>query len=433
MNDSIASAALTQTAVRDAGFFDRLARQALLSRLRKLREGRVTLIDGPDATELGTGGAQDLDATLTVHDPSFYRDVALGGGLGAAKSYIDGRWTCDDLTALIRIFVRNMDLADGMERGLAKLTLPLTKLRHWLRSNTRSGSSRNIKAHYDLGDDFFELMLDDTMTYSCGIFERPESTLRDASIAKLDRVCRKLELSPSDHVVEIGTGWGGFAIRAAGRYGCRVTTTTISPTQRDTAVRRIAEAGLADRVTVLLQDYRDLRGRYDKLVSIEMIEAVGDRFLDAFFGKCSELLEPHGMMLLQAITMSDQRYDQYLRAVDFIQRYVFPGCCVPSQTRMCESIARATDLRLSHLEDIGPHYARTLREWRIRLHARLDEARAQGRSEELLRLWDYYLCYCEAGFEERYTGDVQMLLTKPRCRREPILADLTSRDGERSA
>jgi cyclopropane-fatty-acyl-phospholipid synthase len=313
-----------------------------------------------------------------------------------------------------------------MEKGLTWLTAPLHILFHLLRSNTKKGSRLNIIAHYDLGNDFYKLFLDETLTYSCGIFEREDSTLKEASLAKYARICQKLDLSPKDNVVEIGSGWGGFAIYAAQNYGCRITTTTISAAQYDLAKELIDKAGVAHKVQLLLEDYRDLRGKYDKLVSIEMIEAVGHKYLDTFFRSCSKLLKEDGMMLLQAITIKDQVFDQHKRSVDFIKRYIFPGSCIPSITAMSRSLARASDLKLFHLEDITPHYARTLSTWRQRFFANIEKVRDLGYPETFIRMWEYYLCYCEGGFAERYLGDVQMLLTKPLCRRPPLLPPLAS-------
>jgi cyclopropane-fatty-acyl-phospholipid synthase len=300
------------------------------------------------------------------------------------------------------------------------LSAPLLKLAHWLNRNDKTGSRRNISAHYDLGNRFFELFLDETMAYSSGIFERAESSLLEASTAKFDAACSKLALKPGQHLLEIGTGWGGLAIHAARAYGCRVTTTTISREQYDLARERVARAGLENQITLLLEDYRDLRGEYDALVSIEMVEAVGHQYLDTYFLKCAGLLKPTGAMLLQAITIRDQFYDQARREVDFIKRFIFPGCFIPSVKAITDSLARATDLKLYHMEDIGPHYARTLRLWRERFLARRSDVRAQGYPESFVRMWEYYLSYCEGGFEERQLGDVQMLLTKPRSRRVPI-------------
>ena len=330
----------------------------------------------------------------------------------------------DDLTALMRILLQNRDVLDGMETGLARLAAPLQKALHWAARNTRSGSRRNIEAHYDLGNSFFKLFLDPTMMYSSAIFERADMTLEQASIAKLDRICRKLDLKPGDRVMEIGTGWGGFAIHAARHYGCHVTTTTISPAQHQLAQQRVAAAGLNERIALLQTDYRDLSGQYDKLVSIEMIEAVGYQYYNAYFRKCSELLKPEGLMLLQAITIADQRYEAAKKSVDFIQRYIFPGSCIPSIAAISDALARVTDMRLYHLEDIGPHYATTLRRWYDNCEAKVDQIRALGYPESFRRMWAFYLCYCEAGFMERVIGDVHMLLVKPQARPAAIVPPL---------
>ncbi len=399
----------------------RLARAALHARLDRLSRGRLRLVDGADERVFGRGGAdRSLEATLRVRSPEFYTEVAFGGTLGAGEAYINDLWRCDDLTALVRLMVANREVMNQLDAGWSRLATPLLKAAHWLNRNTRRGSRRNIAAHYDLGNRFFELFLDPTLAYSCGIFVREDTTLEQASIAKFDAICRKLELRPGQHLLEIGTGWGGFAIHAAQRYGCRVTTTTLSAEQFDLTRERIGRAGLADRITLLREDYRDLRGRFDALASIEMIEAVGHQYLDTYFRRCSALLEPHGAMLLQAITIADQYYRQARREVDYIKRFIFPGGYIPSVQVMVDSVARVTDMKLFHLEDIGPHYARTLRLWRERFLARLPEVRAQGYPESFIRQWEYYLCYCEGGFEERQLGDVQMLLVKPRSRRAAI-------------
>lgn len=406
-------------------FLDRLAERALRGRLAGLEHGSLTLADGADVRHFGRRSERcPLAATVRVHDPRFYSEIAFGGSIGAGEAYMQGYWSVDDLTALMRILLQNRSVLDGMETGLARFTAPVQKALHWAARNTHGGSRRNIAAHYDLGNEFFRLFLDPTMTYSSAVFERAGMTLEEASVAKLDRICRKLDLKADDHVVEIGTGWGGFALHAARHYGCRVTTTTISRRQYELAGERVAAAGLADRITLLLEDYRDLGGKYDKLVSIEMIEAVGHHFYDAYFRKCGELLKPEGMMLLQAITIADQRYESARRAVDFIQRYIFPGSCIPSVTVMGNAIARVTDMRLYHLEDIGPHYATTLRLWRENMFANLDRVRALGYPEEFIRMWEFYFCYCEGGFAERAIGDVQMLLVKPLARPHPIVPPL---------
>jgi cyclopropane-fatty-acyl-phospholipid synthase len=404
---------------------DRFSRRILLSLLERLEHGRLNLVDGRERYAFGrTSERFPLEATVTVHHHRFYGDCLFGGTIGAAEAYMSGFWSADDLTAVIRIFALHPELFSGMDKGLARIISPLHKYIHALNKNTRVGSRRNIVAHYDLGNEFYRLFLDETLTYSCGIFERADSTLRDASVAKYDRICRKLELSAADQVLEIGTGWGGFAIHAATHYGCRVTTTTISDRQYEMARQRFAEAGLSDRIVLLKSDYRDLGGTFDKLVSIEMIEAVGHQFLDEFFRVCSQRLDPDGQMLLQAITIRDQVFDWHKRNVDFIKRYIFPGSCIPSLSAIAQSVARATDLRMYHLEDITAHYATTLKRWRENFFANLDQVKRLGFPDAFIRMWEFYLCYCEGGFAERYLGDVQVLFTKPMCRRESILPAL---------
>jgi cyclopropane-fatty-acyl-phospholipid synthase len=399
----------------------KLAKTLLIGQLRKIRDGRLRLIDSGFSETFGAvTEAAPFDVTLRVHNPRFYTDVVLGGTLGSGEAYMSGYWHCDDLTGLVRLMVINRHLMNDVDSGWSRLGAPLLKLAHWLNRNHKTGSRRNIAAHYDLGNRFFELFLDETMAYSCGIFPNADASLHEASTAKFDAACGKLDLKAGQHLLEIGTGWGGFAIHAARHYGCRVTTTTISREQYEFAQASVARAGLGDRITLLLEDYRDLRGQYDALVSIEMIEAVGHQYLDTYFGQCSELLRPGGAMLLQAITIRDQFYDQARRSVDFIKRFIFPGSFIPSVQVLVNSLARATDLKLSHLEDIGPHYARTLKAWRERFLNRQAEVRALGYPERFVRMWEFYLCYCEGGFEERQLGNVQMLLTKPRSRRKAI-------------
>jgi len=395
------------------------SRQSVLGALDKLRGGQIVLNDDVGSHRLGQ--ATDLVARVHVRQPDFYSRLVLGGSLGAADSFIGGGWTTDDLSTTLRIFARDVVRSEQMEYGWAKLRGLAERITHALRRNTLKGSARNIHAHYDLGNAFFKLFLDETMNYSAGIFERPTDTMKQASIAKMDRVCRKLELGPSDHLLEIGTGWGGLAIHAASQYGCRVTTTTISAEQHKMAEARVQEAGLESRVRVLRQDYRGLSGHYDKLVSIEMIEAVGHRYLDTYFRQCGRLLKPDGLMLLQAIVTPEYRYEASRRSVDFIRRYIFPGSCLASVGRISESIGRVSDFSTIHIEDIGPHYAETLRRWGQSFFANIDQIRALGFDERFLRTWEYYFCYCEAGFEERLVGDVQMLLGRPGNRRTSVL------------
>jgi cyclopropane-fatty-acyl-phospholipid synthase len=387
------------------------ARRLVLGRLATLRYGMLRIHEGDAVLEF-RGTSPGPSVAIVVREPAFYSELAYGGSVGAAESYMLGHWTTADLTGLLRLMLVNREILDSLEGGLARISAPLRHLAHWLHRNTRAGCRRNISAHYDLGNDFFGLMLDETMMYSCALFEHAGMTLAEASRAKLDRICRKLELGPTNHVIEIGTGWGGFAIHAAGRYGCRVTTTTISASQYEFATKRVQAAGLADRVTVLGEDYRDLRGKYDRLVSIEMIEAIGHQQFGEFFRRCSDLLTRDGRMLLQSITIADRLYRRARDEVDFIKRYIFPGCCIPSVGALTEAMVAESDLRLVHLEDIGPHYATTLASWRRNFHARLDDVRALGYPEAFIRMWEYYLCYCEAGFAERALGDVQMLTTR---------------------
>jgi len=401
---------------------DHLARRVILALLERIEFGELAVVEGDRIYRFGrrTPGFP-YRARIKVLDSRFWGDIGFGGSIGSGESYMLGYWKCDDLTSLVRIFVRNRHVLDRLDGGLARLTQPLNKLIHTLRRNSRRGSRRNIAAHYDLGNELFSLFLDETMMYSCGIFEHPAMTMKQASIAKNDRICRKLDLKPEDRVIEIGTGWGGFAIHAAKTYGCHVTTTTISREQFEFAKQRIEDEGLQDRITLLFKDYRDLEGEYDKLVSIEMIEAVGPNYLDTYFEKCSSVLKPDGIMLLQAITIADQRYDEAKRSVDFIQKYIFPGGFIPSVTAMSDSVARKTDMRLFHMEDIGEHYAVTLRKWRERFFQNIEAVRALGYGEEFIRMWEYYLCYTEGGFEERVIGNAHMLFVKPLSRHESIL------------
>ncbi len=402
-------------------FLDGFTKRVLVSRLQHITDGEIILRDDKTQLQFGRVTSQcPLSVTVAVNHSQFYAEVVFGGSIGAGEAFMGGYWEVSDLTALMRIFLCNRHLLDGIDGGLAWLTIPIQKMLHGLSRNTTKGSRRNISAHYDVGNDFFALFLDESLMYSNAIFTDPAMSLHEAQVARLKHICQKLDLKTSDHLLEIGTGWGGFAIYAATHYGCQVTTTTISKQQYNLACQRIASAGLSDRITVLFSDYRDLTGQYDKLVSLEMIEAVGHHYFDSYFGKCSGLLKAEGMMLLQAITIADQSYKGAKRSVDFIKRYIFPGSCIPSVTAMSESITRATDMRVFHLEDIGPHYVKTLRAWRDNLYKNRAQIQKLGYSHEFFRMWEFYFCYCEGGFTERVISDVQMLLTKPKNRREPI-------------
>jgi cyclopropane-fatty-acyl-phospholipid synthase len=387
-----------------------LAERLVRARLERLEHGVLHL---GGATYGARTRRCPLEARVTVHDARFWAEVAWGGSVGAGEAYMLGYWSADDLAAALRMFAANTAAMDALETGVARLSAPLRAVLHWMARNTREGSRRNIAAHYDLGNEFFALFLDPTLMYSSALFERPGMTLEEASVAKLERICALLELQPGDRVLEIGTGWGGFALHAASRYGCRVTTTTISAEQHALATRRVRDAGLSEQVTLLRQDYRDLDGRYDKLVSIEMIEAIGHQYFETFFAKCAALLEPEGRMVLQAITIADHRYVAARDSVDFIKKHVFPGCCIPALSALSAAMAAASDLRIVRLDDIGPHYATTLRLWRENLIANAPRVRGLGFPETFLRMWEFYLAYCEAGFAEGMLGDIQALLLKP--------------------
>jgi cyclopropane-fatty-acyl-phospholipid synthase len=404
-----------------SSWLDKLARRIVLSRLAMLESGQIIVCENGEQVAFGHL-TQDFPLAVQLHvlNPKFYSEIAFGGAIGAGEAYIEGYWACANLSEMLRILIRNREVLEKVDSGLAFFAKPLRKVLHALNRNTRSGSRKNIAAHYDLGNDFYQLWLDEKMMYSSAYFATTDTTLEDAAAAKLDRICRKLDLSARDSVIEIGTGWGGFAIHAAQHFGCHVTTTTISQQQYNYAKQAISDAGLEDKITLLFQDYRDLEGRFDKLVSIEMIEAVGHEYHDTYFKKCCELLKPEGQMLLQSITIADQRFDQYKTGVDFIKRYIFPGGCLTSVTDMSRTLTRHTDMRVIHLEDIGSHYATTLRHWHDRFFARIEEVRELGYSESFIRMWQFYLCYCESAFIERAIGNVQMLIMRPGARRDRV-------------
>ena len=408
---------LSGTAVTGPGenILNRWSRSMLTSRLRAIRKGYIVLREDGKVETFGHNSSE-LSVTIDVYNLEFYRRVLFGGTVGSGEAYMDGLWRCSDLTALIRIVIINSELLLGIDSGWGRLTMPLHWLYHLARKNTRKGSKENIAAHYDLGNDFYSLFLDSTMAYSCGFFASEKSSLKDASLCKFERICEMLELNDSDHLLEIGTGWGGFAVYAAANYGCRVTTVTISEEQFKFARQRIVEDKLEKQVTIELMDYRDIRGSFDKLVSIEMIEAVGHHYFDAFFGCCSKLLKPTGLMVLQAITIRDHLYQAYLKEVDFIRRYIFPGACLPSLNAIMQSVARVTDMTVVQLEDIAPHYARTLNIWHQRFVQKLAEVRKLGKNEQFIRMWEFYFSYCEAGFLERHLGDLQIVFAKPGTR-----------------
>ncbi|MEO6859070.1 MAG: cyclopropane-fatty-acyl-phospholipid synthase family protein [Solirubrobacteraceae bacterium] len=385
----------------------RLSARALLA---QIRVGSLIVVEG---TERHTFGSGPPAALIHVNRPEFWR-MLMRGSRGLAESYAAGAWDSPDLVAVIRLAARNAVLIDRVRTYTAPLWTPRQRLRSALNRSTRHRSRRDIAFHYDIGNELFSRMLDPSMMYSCALFEHEAMSLEEASVAKLERVCERLELGPEDHVLEIGTGWGGFAVHAAGTRGCRVTTTTISREQHDYAVERVARAGLSDLVEVIMRDYRDLEGRYDRLVSIEMIEAVGWQNIGTFFAKCADLLTPHGAMLLQAITIDDRAYEVEKASRSFIKEYIFPGGALPSMEVIVRNVARRTDLQTVGLEDITDSYVETLRRWRHNFLAHAEELTALGYDENFQRMWTLYLAYCEGGFAERRICDVQLLLAKPR-------------------
>lgn len=378
----------------------------LLKPLADLRGGQISFTGQIEGV---VGRMSDLSCTIQVLDKQLFRLILQQGVLGAAEGYLRGYWECSDLVVLVRILVRNRNLLDRLDQN------PLAKISQWLlrrwyssRRNSRSGSQRNIAAHYDLSNDFFRLFLDDSMMYSSAVFDSPNMTLEQASTLKKDLICQKLQLKPFDRLVEIGSGWGGFAIYAARNYGCHVTTITISQAQHDEAVKRVKQAGLEHRVEVRLQDYRDLDGQFDKLISIEMIEAVGAQYLPTYFAKCRQLLKPNGLALIQAITIEDTRYHKALHSVDYIKRYIFPGSFIPCVSVLVNQSAQQ-GLKLEYMQDIGQSYALTIQHWRTRFLQASAEVRQLGFDERFIRMWDFYLCYCEGGFIEGVISDVHML------------------------
>ena len=396
-------------------------RKLIFSQMKRLQGGLVRLDDVAEGESYEFGdAASSLQTNITVHHAEAYKKIATGGNVGAAEAFMDGDWSSDNLTDVVRIFVRNLDSAHSIDATTSWLRRAFNRFLQKLRANTVKGAKSNIAEHYDLGNDFYSLWLDQTMNYSCALFEQPGMSLAEASTAKMDRACRQLDLKPGEHLLEIGTGWGGLAMHAATHFGCQVTSTTISDEQYNFARERVAEAGLQDQVTILDHDYRDLEGRFDKLVSVEMIEAVGHEYLPTFFDCCGKLLKPDGMMLLQAIVIADQRYEFHRRSVDFVSKYIFPGGALPCISKLTELSARSGGFRMLDLLDIGPHYAETLKLWRHKFTEQLPAVRELGFDERFVRMWFYYLSYCEAAFIERQINCVQMLLSKRQCRFDPI-------------
>ncbi len=402
-------------------WMDRVAKKLIFKLLAHIKVGslRVDTIDG--SYEFGEPSDQArICAKVVVHDDSVYKDVLFNGTVGSGEAYMCGSWSSPDLVCVIRLMCANMSMISKMDGGFSTaLKRIFGVITHRLRANSKQRAKLNIAAHYDLGNDFFKLFLDDTMMYSSAIYPRDDSSLQEAAIYKLEHICQRLNLQTSDHLLEVGSGWGGMAIYAAKHYGCRVTTTTISQEQFDYAVQAVEAEGLSDQITVLLHDYRDLTGQFDKIVSIEMIEAVGHKFYSTYFAHCSRLLKPNGLMLIQAITIADQRYEEMKKESDFIQRYIFPGGELPSLNVISNHIRKDTDMQIVGVEDITLDYAKTLRHWRERFFDRIEEVRAQQFNETFIKMWDFYLCYCEGGFLERVISTVQLLFAKPQCNALP--------------
>ena len=385
----------------------------VFTQLNKISIGSLSLQDGKSRYTFGDQKNNKLHAEIFVHDPKFYRFVVFGGSIGSSEAFMSGYWSSPNLTNVIRIFAVNAHLADELESKFNFLIRPFFKVVHYLNKNSQRNSKRNISAHYDLSNNFFKLFLDETMMYSSAIFKTRNQTLKAASLNKLDIICQKLNLKPTDHVVEIGSGWGGFAIFAAENYGCKVTTTTISQQQFSYTRNLINKKKLGKKITLLFEDYRNLEGKYDKLVSIEMIEAVGHHYYHEYFKKINTLLKPDGIALIQAITIRDQRYSQALQNVDFIQKYIFPGSCIPSVEIIQKNLTRETDMIISDLENINHHYAKTLNLWKKAFNKNQNKIIKLGFDERFIRMWNFYFSYCEGGFAERAINDFHILMSKP--------------------
>lgn len=411
---------LEKTQQQKISLTNKAFRSLITRRCETLRHGYMEVSDSTGLTMKFGDPLSELTVSMEIHNPRFYRRVVTEGDLGVAQALIDGDITCDDLTSLVQLFIRNMDLTDRLEQPGARLIRQFKRIGHWLRRNTIGRSRKNIEAHYDLGNDFYSLWLDSTMNYSSGIFKNPDDSLQSASMEKMDRLCRRLNLKSTDHLLEIGTGWGALACFAAEHYGCQVTTTTISQQQFELANQRVQQRGLEDRVNVISKDYRDLSGTYDKIVTVEMIEAVGHQFYPSFFEKCKDLLTPEGQMMMQAIVIADHRYESHIRNVDFISQYIFPGGSLPSVSKLTSTASASAGMRMVELVDITPHYAETLRRWRGNFMKQLPAVRALGYDSKFIRMWHYYLCYCEAGFEERQINTVQMMFSKQDCKLDPL-------------
>lgn len=389
-----------------------LSQKILHNLFKKIQHGTIELHDHSGRYSFGGNADNAGCVKININKPQAYKKILLEGSVGAGRSYIDGDWDTDDLQKLIGLFIKNDALLNKIDGPFSRIFSVIRTLSYRFNTNTVRTSKKNILAHYDLGNEFFELILDPTMMYSCAIYDSPDSRLNDAATKKLQAICDKLALKPSDHVLEIGTGWGGFAIYAAQQYGCKITTTTISNKQHAFVKEKIKRLRLEHQIELLDRDYRKLTGQYDKLVSIEMIEAVGHQYFDQFFHKCNQLVKPEGLFFLQAIVINDQAYDAAKNEVDFIKEYIFPGGCLPSVGSISKSIAKQTKMQLKSLDDIGQHYVTTLNDWHKKLDANKEAILAQGFTEDFIRMWAFYFCYCAAGFEHHYISNIHALWRK---------------------
>ncbi len=396
-------------------YLSRFFKSVLLKKMQNIDYGQIHVQDGEEVFHFGHPDSK-LIVKVQINSPEFYVMIGSDGLLGAAEAYSNGLWSADDLVILIRIIIRNSDVMGKLESGWSNLMKPINSIIHLKRKNSLAGSKKNILAHYDLSNEFYKLWLDETMTYSCGIFEKDNTSMKDASIEKLDRICRKLSIQEKDSVLEIGTGWGSFAIHAAKNYNCHITTTTISDAQYKYVKEKIESSGLTDKITLLKTDYRKLEGKYDKIVSIEMIEAVGHEYVPLYFKKVASLLKDEGLFGIQGITYNDQQFDVYKNSVDLIKKYIFPGSCLISISQITDVMKKYTDLSLSHLEDITMHYATTLEKWRENFYTEIEDIKKLGFSNEFIKMWEFYFVYCEAGFKERHIGDYQFVFAKPEAK-----------------
>ncbi|OBT15992.1 cyclopropane-fatty-acyl-phospholipid synthase [Vibrio sp. UCD-FRSSP16_10] len=413
----------TQTLTIEKEFspIQRSARAIIFKHLQKLQHGELVITEQFDSHKFGSDkfdsyssvnhfgpSFSSIHSSINVYHPDFYSRMIKGGSIAVAEAYMDGWWDSSDLTSVMTLMALNLNALDAMNNKQSLFTSALHKIDHWLNRNTVANSKKNIQAHYDLGNDLYQQFLDRNMLYSSAIFHHASDSLEQAQVNKMDRLCQQLQLTADDHVIEIGTGWGGMAIYMAQTYGCRVTTTTISEEQFAYAQQKVEQAGLLDKITLLKQDYRDLQGQYDKLVSIEMIEAVGKEFLPSYIKKCQQLLKPGALMAIQSITIADQRFDSYSKGVDFIQKYIFPGGFLPSVTHLLQQTTEHSDLVLQDLHDIGSDYARTLKAWLHRFNQAEPELASFGYDQRFMRMWRYYLCYCEGGFLAKRISTVHL-------------------------